>query len=168
MRDDMFKVIVERPRWGSRFADSVKLKKDPNVDRKHVGVNRHVHERACIGKALNENLAPLARYLRRQVGRRWDDVFSEICVQLDTGSTVKMHVRLHLDDLVVSRIGFGRHGELVHNGKVLDPAYGHRRWRGTELYVDPDDGILKDRLRFWRDRGVAAPAWRDLKWRRYE
>jgi hypothetical protein len=167
MRDDMFKVIVERPRWASRFGDSVKLKQDPDFDRTHVGLKRHSRERARIGKSLNENLAPLARFLRRQVGRRWDDVFSEICAKLDTGSTVKMHVRLHLDDLVISRIAYGRNGELVHNGRVLDPGRIHRWSRGIELFVDPDDGILKDRVRFWRDRGLEAPVRaRDLEWRR--
>jgi len=163
----MFKVIVERPRWGSRFADAAKLKKDPNFDRSHVGLKRHAGERANIHKGLNENLAPLARFLRRQVGRRWDEVFSEICAQLDTGSTVKMHVRLHLDDLVMSGIAYGRDGELVHNGRVLEPGRVHRWARGSELFVDPDDGILKDRVWFWRDRGQKAPARaRDLEWRR--
>jgi hypothetical protein len=164
MRDDMFKVIVERPRWGSRER-SVKLRKDRDFDRTYVSPRRHALERAGIHKALNENLAPLARFLRRQVGRRWDDVFSEICAQLDTGSTLKMHVRQHLDDLVVSRIAYGRNGELVHDGRVLEPQYRHGFH--DRLYVDPDDGILKDRLRFWGDRGVNAPARKcDLEWRR--
>ncbi len=104
MRADMFKVIVERPRWGASHAPAVKLKKDKNVDRKFVGHKRHAWEEAAYTKSLNENLAPLKRFLQKQRGRLWNDVFSEICERLDTGSTVKMHVREHIEDLIMVRI----------------------------------------------------------------
>jgi hypothetical protein len=163
MRADMFKVIVERPRWGSRFIESVKLRKDRS-DRKSVGLKRHIAVSGIWSKSLNENLAPLKRYLARQVGRRWDDVFSEICAHLDTGSTVKMHVRQHLGDFVLIGIAYGRKGEMIHDGRVIRPD--RRNCRGAEYYVDPDDGILKDRVWFWRDRGFVVPASkRDLEWR---
>lgn len=159
MRSDMFKVIINRPRWGSRWIPSAKLKKD-RTDRKSVGLKRFAREHAPYTKGLNENLAPLVRFLRKRVGRRWDDVFSEICEHLDTGSTVKMHVRQHLGDFVAI-VSCGRNGELLSQGRVIRP---DRRW--YRFYVDPADGILKDRVWFWRDRGHAVPAsWRDLKWR---
>jgi hypothetical protein len=162
MRDDMFKVIVERPRWASRHARSVKLKRDRD-DRASVGLKRHAKECADYTKALNENLAPLIRFLQRRIGMRWDDVFSEICAGLDTGSTVKMHVRQHLDDFVLSRISRGRNGEWMHDGHVLRPDTCFRSSR--QLFVDPKDGVLKDRVWFWRDRGIAAPASRrELRW----
>lgn len=142
MRDDMFKVIVERPRWGAGHAASPKLKRLAHADAKHIGLKRHARIGAPYTKALNENLAPLARYLRRQRGRRWDDVFSEICASLDTGSTVKMHVRQHLEDLVMVRISLGRGGEWMFEGQVLGREGQWFRRRG--LFVDPRDGILKD------------------------
>ena len=49
-------------------------------------------------KLLNENLAPLRRYLERQVGRPWDKVYSEIAEGLRVASTVQRHVRDHLRD----------------------------------------------------------------------
>jgi hypothetical protein len=160
----MFKVIVERPRWGAGHAPAVKLKKDRNRDRKLVGLTRHAWECAAYTKSLNENLAPLARFIGKQVGRRWDDVFSEICARLDTGSTVKMHVRQHLKDLVLIRISRGRHGELLHEGRVIRP--NRRNCHGREFYVDPDAGILKDRLWFWRERGESvSPSKRGLGWK---
>lgn len=142
MRADMFKVIVERPRWASRHAPAVKLKKDKNFDRKFVGHKRHALEVAPYTKSLNENLAPLKRYLQKQRGRRWDDVFSEICEHLDTNSTVKMHVREHIEDFIVARISVDRNGNWL----------GQRKWGGAqlidqwwpELYVDPFDGIIKE------------------------
>lgn len=115
MRADMFKVIVERPRWGAGHAPPVKLKKDRN-DLSRIGLKRHAKEQAAYTKSLNENLAPLVRFIERRVGRRWDDVFSEICDQLDTGSTVKMHVRQHLRDFVLFGISHGRRGELLRGG----------------------------------------------------
>lgn len=162
MRADMFKVIVERPRWGAGHAPSVKLKrdKDPHTQ---VGLKRHAQEQARYTKALNENLAPLARFIQRRIGRRWDDVFSEICAVLDTRSTMKMHVRAHLRDIVLFGISYGRSGELLCGGRRLRPNRRNGRW--PELYVDPDDGVLKDRAWFWRDRGFAAPARRSqLPW----
>jgi hypothetical protein len=155
MRADMFKLIVERPRWGASHAPPVKLKKDRDQDRKFIGLKRHVRECADYSKSLNENLAPLVRYLRKQRGRPWDDVFSEICAGLDTGSTVKMHVRMHLEDFVLVRISTGRHGELMHEGREIRPEQGNWRWH--EFYVDPDDGILKDRAAFWSARGLTSP-----------
>jgi len=141
MRADMFKVIVERPRWASRFGDSPKLKGSRDPDRKHIGLKRHAVLDADIRKSLNENLAPLVRFLRSRRGRRWDDVFGEICERLDTGSTVKMHVRQHLDDFVL-RIVIGRYGEWMWQGQMLTCE--HLRWRRDSFFVDPEDGLLKD------------------------
>lgn len=150
MRSDMFKVIVERPRWGRSRADAVKLKNDPVTDRTSVGLKRHVAECARSRKDLNENLSPLIRYLRSQRGRLWDDVFGEICARLDTGSTVKMHVRQHVDQLVLSRIALGRNGMWMTDGQPLDLHF-RSRMRSKLFWVDPADGILKDemQLRAW-------------------
>ena len=151
MREDMFKVIVERPRWGSRHATKSKLRYDRCEGRSRVTGKRLVSE-VGYTKHLNENLAPLRRYLHKQVGRRWDDVFSDICQQLDTGSTVKMHVREHLDDFVKRQVRREADGFLWSLG----------RWSGetkiidsrVELYVDPDDGILKRTKALCKKRGV--------------
>jgi hypothetical protein len=48
---------------------------------------------------------------------------------------------------------------------VLLPHQHNAAW--PEFYVDPDDGLLKDRTWFWRDQGKDAPARKkDLSWRR--
>ncbi len=140
MRDDMFKIIVERPRWGAGHAVSAKLKGNRTPDSKQIGLKRHAWVAAPYTKHLNENLAPLVRFLRSRRGRKWDDVFSEICAGLDTGSTVKMHVRQHIDDFVLSRIAIGRHGEWMWQGRVIE----FSSWQHKRFFVDPDDGLLKD------------------------
>ncbi len=142
MRADMFKVIVERPRWGSRHAQSPKLKWDSSRGLRQIGLKRHALVSAPYSKRLNENLAPLVRFLRSRRGRRWDDVFSEICAGIDTGSTVKMHIRQHLEDFVLSRISIGRCGEWMFEGMVIEIS--HHRFRRRDFFVDPRDGILRD------------------------
>lgn len=142
MRADMFNVIVERPRWGASHAQSPKLKGNKTQDIKQIGLKRHAHVGARYSKSLNENLAPLIRFLRSRRGRSWDSVFSEICDCLDTGSTVKMHVRQHLEDFVLTRISIGRLGEWMFEGMVIEKS---RHWfRRYQFFVDPHDGVLKD------------------------
>ncbi|MEV4933923.1 hypothetical protein MRBLMA1_001345 [Sphingobium sp. LMA1-1-1.1] len=142
MRADMFKTIVERPRWGASHARSAKLKGKASRGIKQIGLKRHAKIGTPYTKSLNENLAPLVRFLRSRRGKPWDMVFSEICAGLDTGSTVKMHVRQHLEDYVLTRISIGRHGEWMFEGEVLER---EGRWfRRRAFFVDPEDGLLKD------------------------
>jgi hypothetical protein len=140
MREDMSRVIVERP----RIIDSIGRKgRSRSFDDlpKQEGMRRSQRERGGY-KTLNENLSPLRRFLERQVGRPWDKVYSEISERLHVDSTVQQHVRDHLRDFVAVR-----------------PRRGIRRWYWPSdqsstslwhqpLYVDPRDGILKrtDRL----------------------
>jgi len=142
MRSDMFKVIVERPRWGASHASSPKLKRTKDYTIKNIGHKRHAMESARYTKAFNENLAPLVRFLRSRLGQSWDSIFSEICATLDTGSTVKLHVRQHIEDFVLTRISIGRHGEWLFKGEVLSL---EQRWfRQRAFFVDPQDGVLKE------------------------
>lgn len=124
MRDDMFKVIVERPRRGVgyyhtlrneyRAAKHFKIDHDFMVDDEYCASKQPMRSRhiGWDGKSFNENLNPLRRYLKRQVGRRWNDVYSEICKNLDTGSTVKQHVRDHLKDYVSTKTYRNEDGEV--------------------------------------------------------
>lgn len=162
MREDMFKVIVERPRWGGRYATKTRLRFDRCVDRSHV-TGRRLALEGGGSKQLNENLAPLKRYLHKQVGRRWNEVFSEICEHLDTGSTVKMHVREHLGDFVNRQVYRGVDGYL----------WSAHRWGGdtklvdhwVELYVDPDDGIIKQTRELCVKHGVPFSSNRRMRGR---
>lgn len=141
MREDMFKVIVERPRWGSRHAPKAKLHHDKAPGRKHATGRRMVLEQHGYTKSLNENLAPLKRYLMKQVGRPWSKVYSEISEHLDANSTVKQHVRDHLSDFIMIKVTVDRDGGFMaanHWGRPMAPDH----W-WAKLYVDPKDGIIK-------------------------
>ena len=156
MRSDMFKIIVERPRWGASHAASPKLKRTKDYNLKHIGLKRHAYESARYTKSFNENLAPLVRFLRSRLGQPWDSVFSEICQNLDTGSTVKMHVRQHIEDFVLTRISSGRHGEWLFKGEIVGV---NARRRGRYFFVDPEDGMLKDRALLADRLPAANRAW---------
>ncbi|MCB9570120.1 MAG: hypothetical protein H6710_23420 [Myxococcales bacterium] len=158
MRWDMYKVIIERPRAGAGWC------RDGGRRRRwrHDPESAETHEPMSRGrgsKHLTENLAPLRRFLRRQVGRRWDDVFSEICRTLRPTCAVQFHVLEHLDDMVEL------HAEEV-DGRVFGcPSWGGYRelWRSQSapFYVSDESGIL--RLLPERPR-PEAPAPRDRAW----
>lgn len=158
MRDDMFKVIVERPRRGWRSAPRMRgrLAGEDDLPTK-IGMKRHIAVTRQKTKWLNENLQPLKRYLGRQIGRKWDDVYSEISATLDPGHTVKRHVRQHLDDFV-ARITIGRHGEWMSvsdRGRFLQTLPWFQPY-----FVDPEDGRLKDSAAHWKALGIDPRAWR--------
>ncbi|MBP6748541.1 MAG: hypothetical protein KA144_02785 [Xanthomonadaceae bacterium] len=148
MRADMYKVIVERPRrsGGMRGEDSAPIDLDDSP--RQEGLRR----RHRCRKDLNENLAPLRRYLASQVGRPWDKVFSDICAGIDRRNTVQRHIHQHLEDFVAIRV-YDVGGELQIDG----------RWRGhvplancwtPEFYVHPRHGLLcvnEGRIRARRD-----------------
>jgi hypothetical protein len=98
MRDDMARVIVERPRvpaFRSRNSRRGAFEDLPP----HEGLRRAQSLRGDR-KQLNENLAPLRGYLERQVGRPRNKVYAEIAARLRVDNTVQQHVREHLRDFV--------------------------------------------------------------------
>ncbi len=159
MREDMFKVIVERPRWGWRsrpFARS-RLAGEDDLPVK-IGMRRHIAVTGQRTKALNENLNPLRRYLGAQLGRPWDKVFSEIAATLAPGHVVKEHVRQHIDDFVVRKVVTGKDGNWMAGGQRYRWHQG-MVWR-QPYYVDPDDGLLKDSAKLWKKLKVDPKPWR--------
>ena len=142
MRADMSRVIVERPRRGGVDRRGCAVPLDDLPQREGM---RRPHVLAGGARELNENLAPLRRYLERQVGRPWNKVYAEIASCLRAGNTVQQHVRDHLRDFVAIKPR-RRHGwYFSHPGDGKEPF--SRLWY-QPLYVDEKDGILKrtDRL----------------------
>lgn len=166
MRSDMFKVIVERPRSGH------KLRGETAQHERHLAKTEdpenlaHRISMSMRDKNLNENLSPLKKFLASCVGRRWDDVFSEICEHLNCKSTVHQHVRDHLKDYVEL------HVILVEGVPSVIGRYssGVRPVYEGDLYVHPETGILarapnnkKTRDEYRAEQKVAADAvWRKV------
>jgi hypothetical protein len=142
MRSDMDKVIVERPRLGSRQkARKGYRKKWQRFTAEDYPQRESIFAHKGRTKFFNEHLGPLRRYLRKQAGRPWNKVFAEICKNLRCDSVVQSHVRDHLYDFVAVNVveidGVMCYGDGWKRGLPLDV----RRW--TILYVCPSTGILR-------------------------
>lgn len=155
MREDMFKIIVERPRLinsNGYYRDGRKFRNDEDAPAR-LGMKRGYQ----WTKWFNENLAPLKRYLEKQVNRPWDKIYSEIRTHIDPRNTVKQHILQHIDDFVAIDTHWV---ETPEGGKVVIRGAG---WPSkdqsleearVELYVHPLTGILLRNRRYvsWNAR----------------
>lgn len=111
MRKDMDRLLVQRPRiedYGDNKASYRRMNfnlrdlevyedEDGNkvVDLDDGGRHGAI-SRGRGTKILNENLAPLKRYLESQINRPWDKVYSEIRENISFDSAVQLHILQHL------------------------------------------------------------------------
>jgi hypothetical protein len=142
MRWDMAKVIVERPRYGSRLKAGKKKGYGRYLRRQNI--DDLPRREPMLGRwrgmqrSLNEHLGPMRRFLRSRVGRPWNKVYQELCEHVALDNAVQNHVLTHIFQYVERRVEL-RGRRVVH-------AEGW--WRGIplrtgELYVCPASGILK-------------------------
>lgn len=151
MRPDMAKILVERPRKGarrrSRLYRNILREHGDEALPNHEGMARS-HSFSAQTKWLNENLAPLVRFLRSRVGRLWNDVHSEIMEHVSFDNAVQQHIMQHLWDYVE------RHVNII-DGKPVPRI--RRGYSGDDelrsmFFVDPRDGILRVSPRGFRRR----------------
>lgn len=143
MRPDMGKIAVDAKRFGDHFGRvSSRAQKHRAQDDERP--NKVSMSRARFGNMHpGENLAPLYRWLGKQVDRRWDDVYSEINVTLKGGYTNLEHIKSH----VLQRVNRGQikyidgwpHAWFQYSWRTESP------WRALardEYFVD-DEGVLR-------------------------
>lgn len=136
MKDSFSKLLVQRSRTKIAARVTRKTCKYPLLNihedlplREPLrGRNRHRYL-----KESHENRAPVGRYLERQVGRHWDEIFSEISAsarhdkvngrKLFYGLDIEVERSVHF----VNERAVGLSGYELYNG---------------ELYVHPDTGLL--------------------------
>lgn len=137
MRADMKQVLIERPRRGWRSKHQRTNK--PRVsdwDGEDMRVER-VAPRPPRTKYFDDLLGPLRKYLRAQIGRPWDKVFSEICASIDSRTVTGRHLLHHfLQEIEVDcqLDTAGNPGYAIHNR--------HRPWAFSGLYVHPHTGLV--------------------------
>lgn len=113
------------------------------------------HRMHYEGKQLNENLTPLKRFLRAQVGRPWDKVYSEINEHVKVKNTVQAHIRQHIDNFIAIKTHRDDFGQVWD----LTPRYQPLLLSKGDLYVE--DGIvklLKNQAKIKYDRGCKVYA----------
>lgn len=154
MRKDMSKVVTERPRHGhylpSRKTRLRIRRYDPNKDyddlpkRVSGSRNKHLlHAQAKLNRSyervkyFSDLIGPLQRFLRSNVGRPWDEVFSEMKQTLDSRKVTGNHIFEHVEMEVELHPLIGKDGRIYES-------YPH--YRGSRLlsglYVDPRTGLL--------------------------
>jgi hypothetical protein len=172
MRADMAKVLTERPRtfyWRTRCYgrnDEVwrlrrtRLPLDEGEDEEgrwkdlaaqisgggKRGMRQCTSGRRYARKEPAENLRPLWRFLRQQVGRRWDAVFAEVRRRVPPRGAVNLHVYQHLNDLVTRDVVLGLNGApwalVGHPGPTEWRDLRVRRGSWDGVWVHPDTGLL--------------------------
>ena len=132
MRQDMTKVIVERPRRGYRF--SVNKGEGRRLQRMDIEELPYRQSMRAPWRShrreFDDHLKPLERYLHKQAGRPWSEVYSEICQHADSRSVVGNHLREHVFYMVDQDVR-EVDGELI--GRWGSPG---------NLYVHPRTGLL--------------------------
>lgn len=169
----MSKVVVERPRHGHSLKSGKTARRIKQYDEsadydelpKRVSGSRNKHIRSSSGfetKYFSDLLGPLRRYLRRNVGRPWDKVYSELAQHLDKRKTTGIHIFDHVKTEVEQDCFVGADGKVYR-----------RRYRRTDLvsglYVHPRTGLLcwSDTKSYWQ-RSLAekrAERKRQTEWR---
>ncbi len=147
MRADMAKVIVERPRIGSRIRGTPKGQRrgEQRLGLDNLPRCEGIKRRWKGGtKSLNEHLGPLRRYLSSQVGRPWDDVYAEICAHVSVDSAVQGHVRDHVFDYVTVHVTVESGAPCYGAGWRIGQPIGCRsRGDNCDFYVCPHTRRLK-------------------------
>lgn len=162
MRKDMFEVIIERPRNGrwsderkGRYSDHNKSDVRNELDFHYSGNDEESgiysgrketmrpKGRGVDRKSLNENLAPLRRFLQSSIGKKWDDVYSELRENLNPNSAVQKHVVDHAKQYVI------KDTILLEDGRII--AYVPYWRRDSEYYVVNDTSKGVDRWQFYVD-----------------
>jgi len=136
MRKDMMKVVAEPARNGSSYriakGEKVRLQREgiDSVQREGMGRRWEFDDRS----ANRDHIQALRRFLRKQVGRPWDKVYSNICHHAPANSFLGHHLR--------ELISYEVNQDVTVRGEEL---WGRRGWRvyPGDLYVCPETNILK-------------------------
>jgi hypothetical protein len=154
MRPDMERVLTERPRRGS--SDKAKKLKGSQKKRYLMGKMPRLY-RGGGTKELSDYLSPLYRWMRKQVGRPWGEVWHEICQITGTG-VIGLHLRSHVFDLLPRNPAYDFSTELrVENGILIrDPQYKPyiKGWYGPGPEKRDDIKFLSPTTQFQRFEGI--------------
>ena len=140
MRYDMHEVVIERPRSGGRGKyprNSRRCRDRENLPAKEGMTRPWIL--SGDQKAFSDLLGPLRKFLVSRVGRRWDDVYSEIRERLNPSSTVQIHIMNHLFGFVEINPILGEDGAAWSTWRFGGP---YRKAFPGALYVHPVTGVL--------------------------
>ena len=152
MRNDMSKIMTEPARRGVRYygdlpneyrrAKTFKLDDDLEVNDEfcnHVLPMRSKRV-GWDGKDKNYTTRPIKGFFLHAVGRKWNDVYSELCAALKNSISARSFLR----DISVSWIGVELNTYVGEDGNIYfnDKYRADQPIENADFYVDPRDGIL--------------------------
>lgn len=165
MRRDMSKVVVERPRYGSSIPSrkwSGRIAAEPGSDyddQPKFAPGGRVRQYGYEHRRFTDVLGPLRRFLRSNLGRPWNKVYSELCENLDRRKVTGQHIFDHLRSEVATDCFEGQ------DRKVYQV-----RWNTDEVegfYVHPRTGLLlfapRKSKREWKKEKLLAQAMNEVK-----
>ena len=145
----MKKVVVERPRRGSRQRNNkfgARLRYIPDYDYDDQPKKARGFESYTNGseKSFTDVLGPLRGFLRKNLGRPWDKIYSELSAGLDKRKVTGKHIFDHVHWMVE------KHCFIGNDGGVYSKSDGE--WPVTGMYVHPRTGLLCEVPRCKRKR----------------
>src|SRR5215471_3836174 len=147
MRSDMHKVVVERERHGSTRKNRKWGKRFPFVDDhdyedqpKFVSSGRR-RQYGPHCKWFTDVLGPLEGLLRKNIGRPWDNVYSELRRGLDVRKVTGLHIFQHLEQMVDLNCFEDEDGKVRSYGTYGWMKYGYPEVDG--FYVHPRTRLLQ-------------------------
>lgn len=156
MRNDIAQLLCERPRFNRGETYRVhrrRANQNPEEASTKEGMSRLYRER----KEFSEYFPPLLGVLKKNAGRPWDTVFSELNATFHGSGTVIDHARMHLlRDFVIQHPQWNSDGE---------PCYSAHSFRASfrDELIPLDDVCYVDREGILRFAPPAPPR----KWRGY-
>src|SRR5215471_12398588 len=150
MRYDMGKVLTERPRAHGHYARTPKgsrrlfaqQERDDELP-KYESID-FCWKRGLFLKEFTDLIGPLYRFIRSRVGRKWNDVYSEIRERVNPSSLQQIHLLDHIDGtfgMVHTKVGLidGEPYDFSGNGKIARITSARRY---EVYYVCPVSGLL--------------------------
>ena len=145
--------LIECSRGGGSSGERAKgynkkrIGNDFRFSDKHEGMK----VRSGGSKYQTDNLQPLVRFLRSNIGKHWDKVYSELCQRLDKKTMLGQHVFQHLFDFVETKV-------YISEGKIFRiSGWGGEReltsFKRPGFYVHPKSGVLmlvKQKKKKWQ------------------
>lgn len=154
MRPDMHKVITEKPRRGGGVKEAsgykARLSRIPldELPTKESMRKKWIANWSGNAKEFTDVLGPLVRFLRSNVGRPWNKIYSEIVEKMPKTNKQFLHIYTHVFELVER--------DVVMDGKV---AYRKTRFGRSydpamvfHFYVHPSTGLLCDNQKHYQRR----------------
>jgi hypothetical protein len=94
-----------------------------------------------FNKEFTDVIGPLYRYLLKQVGRRWDDVYKEISAELPKNSVQNNHIYTHIWQFVEKDVKI-IDGKPYYKGSRFEniPITSNNQF--NQLYINPNTGLL--------------------------